>query len=107
MPFPGRNGSIRPGGCALGAGESGAVMRVVTQQALSVRKLREQVGAEATGVDLTAPVDEPTRLRLCDAVARHGCLVIRDQRFDAHAILAAGRLFGEPVTRRYANPLPG
>ena len=82
-------------------------MRVVTQQALSVRKLREQVGAEATGVDLTAPVDEPTRLRLCDAVARHGCLVIRDQRFDAHAFLAAGRLFGEPVSRRYANPLPG
>lgn len=73
---------------------------------LEIRKIRGDFGAEARGVDLARPVDPEVRRQLNEAAAQHAMLVIKGQSFDARQFLEAGRVFGEPMTRPYANPLP-
>jgi len=69
------------------------------QTSLNIRKLGEHAGAEATGVDLTKPIDAETRKRLNDAVVEHIALVVRDQHFTAEQFLEASRVFGTPMVR--------
>ena len=66
---------------------------------LKITKLGEHVGAEATGVDLTKPIDDDTRKRLNDAVVEHIALVVRDQHFTPEQFLEASRVFGTPMVR--------
>ena len=65
------------------------------EQGLRIRKIKPEIGAEATGVDLSLPVDEATRRRLYDALVDNVCLVIRDQRFTPGQYQAAAELFGQ------------
>jgi taurine dioxygenase len=78
-----------------------------TSTTLHIAKLSEHVGAEATGIDLTRPVDEETRQRLNRALVDNIALVIRDQSFTPEQFLAAASLFGEPMedhAKKYALP---
>lgn len=71
---------------------------------MKITKLKEQIGAEVTGIDLREPIDAATRQRLNEAVAEHVVLVIRDQQFTAAQYQAAAELFGELMedqNRRY------
>ena len=70
-----------------------------SKSALKITKLGEYVGAEATGVDLTQPIDEDTRRRLNEAVVEHIALVVRDQHFTPAQFLEASKVFGTPIPR--------
>ena len=84
-------------------------MSVVASPALTetmkITKLKEQIGAIVTGVDLAAPIDAAARKQLYDAVVENVVLVIRGQKHLTPAQLqAAGELFGELMedqNRRY------
>jgi taurine dioxygenase len=74
------------------------------EQTLRITKIKAHIGAEVTGIDLRRPVHEPTRQRLCDALADNVALVIRGQTFTAAQSQTAGELFGELMedqNRRY------
>ena len=62
---------------------------------LQIKKIKEHVGAIATGVDLTRPIDEATKQRLYDAAVDNVALVIRGQKFTAKQYEKAASLFGE------------
>ena len=63
---------------------------------MKITKLKEQIGAIVTGVDLAAPIGAATRKQLYDAVVENVVLVIRGQSHLTPAQLqAAGELFGE------------
>ncbi len=73
-------------------------------ETLKITRLKEQIGAEVTGVDLREPIDEATRQRIYDAAVDHVVLVIRGQQFSAAQYQAAAQLFGELMAdqnRRY------
>jgi len=84
-------------------------MSVVASPALTetmkITKLKEQIGAIVTDVDLAAPIDAATQKQLYDAVVENVVLVIRGQKHLTPAQLqAAGELFGELMedqNRRY------
>ena len=74
---------------------------------LTLTKLSEHTGIEATGVDLTKPVDADTRARLNQAFTDHSVLVVRDQQMDPHQVLEAVQLIGEVFIQhntRFALP---
>jgi taurine dioxygenase len=58
--------------------------------------LSEHTGIEVVGVDLTRPVPDDLREKLYQAYLQWSVLVVRDQNFDPHQMLAAAKLFGEP-----------
>lgn len=75
---------------------------------MKVTKLSPHIGAEITGIDLRAPVDDETRRALNAAVVEHVALVIRDQDFTPEQYLAAVSLFGEPMEQHFTQyALPG
>lgn len=61
----------------------------------SIKPLSPHTGAEISGIDLSKPVDEPTRAALNQAFADHAVLCIRDQKLDAPQFLEAMKNFGE------------
>lgn len=67
----------------------------VQEQALEITKIKDHIGAIATGVDLTKPVDPETRQRLYDAAVDHVALVIRGQTLTAKQYETAAGLFGD------------
>jgi len=71
--------------------------------ALEIKKLGEQVGAEALGVDLSKPVDEKTQHALNEAVVEHVALVIRDQKFGPNEFVQAASVFGEPMAQNFTK----
>jgi taurine dioxygenase len=74
---------------------------------MRITKIKDHIGAEVTGVDLTKPIDEETRQRLYDAAVDNVALVIRDQKFTPAQYANAARLFGELMedqNRRYLAP---
>ncbi len=74
---------------------------------MRITRIKEHIGAEVTGIDLRAPVDEDTRRRLYDALVDNVALVIRGQNFTAAQFQTAGELFGELMedqNRRYLAP---
>jgi taurine dioxygenase len=65
------------------------------ERTLKITKIKEHIGAEVTGVDLSRPIDEATRQRLYDAAVDNVALVIRDQKLTAAQYQAAAELFGD------------
>jgi taurine dioxygenase len=82
-----------------------AVASPAPTETMQITKLKEQIGAIVTGVDLAAPIDAATQKQLYDAVVQNVVLVIRGQKHLTPAQLqAAGELFGELMedqNRRY------
>ena len=77
---------------------------VLNSSGLKITKIKEHIGAEATGIDLREPVDAATVQRLQDSIAEHVVLVIRDQQFTPAQYQAACELLGELMedqNRRY------
>jgi taurine dioxygenase len=71
---------------------------------MRITKLKEHIGAEVHGVDLTQPIDPITQKKLYDALVDHVVLVIRDQKFSPQQYQDAAELFGELMedqNRRY------
>lgn len=71
--------------------------------AISIRPLGETIGVEVTGVDLRRPVDEGTRARLNDALARHVALVFRDQELTPLQFVEAAETFGPTMAQHYSQ----
>jgi taurine dioxygenase len=63
------------------------------------------VGAELSGVELTAGLDDATFAALRDALHHHGVIVLRDQKLSRAEQLAFARRFGEPEVHPIANGL--
>ncbi|MBW8487488.1 TauD/TfdA dioxygenase family protein [Actinomadura parmotrematis] len=64
--------------------------------AYRVRRAGPLFGAEITGLDLAAPVDEATADALRREFVAHKVLVFRDQHLEPEQHVAAVRIFGEP-----------
>ena len=62
---------------------------------MQITKIKDRIGAEITGIDLTQPVSAADRQAICDAAIDNVALVIRDQKFEAAQFQAAAELFGE------------
>ncbi len=74
---------------------------------LQIRGLAGALGAELRGIDLSRPLDGPTRRALDEALHRHGVLCIRDQKLDAPSLLALAQQFGTPDVHPIAKGMPG
>jgi taurine dioxygenase len=70
---------------------------------MQVRPLMEFIGAEIVGVDLSKPLDEPTKSRLYGYFADRAVLVFRDQEFDPPRFAAAAQLFGKIIPEQFDN----
>lgn len=70
---------------------------------LGITPLHPVLGALVTGVDLAAPLDEPTRHALVRALADHLALVFRDQSLTPAQYLAAAAAFGPPMAQHYSQ----
>jgi taurine dioxygenase len=64
---------------------------------VAISPLSEHIGAEATGIDLSRPLEPGDIAALRRAFVDRAVLVIRNQKLDAPAFLDAARLFGDPV----------
>lgn len=74
---------------------------------LQIRGLAGALGAELRGLDLSRPLDAPTRRALDEALHRHGVLCIRDQKLDLESLLAFAKGFGTPDVHPIAKGMPG
>lgn len=70
---------------------------------LTITPLHPALGAEVTGVDLSQPLDEPTRQMLSRALADHLALVLRDQSLTPAQYLEAASVFGPPMEQHYSQ----
>ena len=70
---------------------------------LRITPLHLSLGAEVAGVDLSAPIDEPTRRELSRALADHLALVFRGQSLTPAQYLAAASAFGPPMEQHYSQ----
>jgi taurine dioxygenase len=61
-----------------------------------LRPLGEPLGTEASGIDLSRPLDDATFAWIGRAFAEHPVLVFRDQKLGAAELAAFGRRFGSP-----------
>jgi taurine dioxygenase len=70
---------------------------------LRITPLHPSLGAEVAGVDLSAPIGEPTRHELNRALADHLALVFRGQSLTPAQYLAAASAFGPPMEQHYSQ----
>ena len=70
---------------------------------LKITRLHPSLGAEVAGVDLSKPIDAPTRQALSQALADHLALVVRDQSLTPAQYLAAASAFGPPMEQHYSQ----
>ena len=70
---------------------------------LTITPLGPTLGAEIAGVDLSRPIDEPTRQALSRALADHLALVFHDQSLTPAQYLAACSAFGPPMEQHYSQ----
>src|SRR5512143_4147893 len=61
----------------------------IAAPAMKIEKVKEQIGAIVTGIDLAHPLDGATRKKLYDAVVENVVLVIRGQEHLTPAQLQA------------------
>src|SRR4051794_8380251 len=82
-----------------------AAASTVPVQSMKIAKVKEQIGAIVTGIDLAQPIDATTRRELYDAAVENVVLVIRGQAQITPAQLqSAAEMFGELMedqNRRY------
>ena len=75
---------------------------------VQITPLHPSLGAEVTGVDLAAPIDEATRDTLSRALAEHLALVFHDQSLTPTQYLATASVFGPPMEQHYSqHHMPG
>lgn len=60
-----------------------------------ITPIKDTIGAEVTGVDLSAPLDDETVRTLRDALNAHSVLVMREQELDPRQHVEASRRFGD------------
>jgi taurine dioxygenase len=72
---------------------------------LSIASLSDCLGAEITGVDLSAPVAAADIAAMEAALSEHLLMVIRDQRLDPEQLLAALGLFGTTMNQHLSDLL--
>ena len=70
---------------------------------LTITPLHPSLGALVAGVDLSAPIDAPTRHELSRALADHLALVFRGQSLTPAQYLAAASAFGPPMEQHYSQ----
>jgi len=70
---------------------------------LEIAPLHPVIGARVAGVDLSAPIDEPTRETLSRALADHLALVFPGQSLTPAQYLAAASVFGPPMEQHYSQ----
>ena len=70
---------------------------------MNITPLHPSLGAEVSGVDLSAPLDASTRDALTQALAEHLALVFRDQSLTPQQYLAAASVFGPPMEQHYSQ----
>ncbi|MBT5812423.1 MAG: TauD/TfdA family dioxygenase [Rhodospirillaceae bacterium] len=72
---------------------------------LTITPLSDVLAAEATGIDLSEPLDDDAGETLNQAFNGHAVLCVRDQHLDPGQYVAAASLFGEPVQQvnRYSR----
>jgi taurine dioxygenase len=70
---------------------------------LKLTPLHASLGAEVAAVDLSQPIDEPTRQTLSRALADHLALVFRGQTLTPAQYLAAASVFGPPMEQHYSQ----
>jgi taurine dioxygenase len=73
---------------------------------LQVKKVGYALGAEASGVDLTLPLDQETIVEIRQAWLEHPVLYFRSQGLDADQLAAFTRQFGE-LDKNETAPLRG
>ncbi|MDE3001411.1 MAG: TauD/TfdA family dioxygenase [Gemmatimonadota bacterium] len=67
----------------------------MTYRQTTVRPIAGALGAEISGVDLSAPLDDASFADIHAAYLEHLVLFFPDQRLDPEALIALGRRFGE------------
>src|SRR5512145_2333794 len=70
---------------------------------IAISPLSPSLGAEVTGVDLSAPLDASTRDALTQALAEHLALVFRDQSLTPAQYLEGASVFGPPMPQHYSQ----
>ena len=70
---------------------------------MKVTSLHPSLGAEIAGVDLSRPVDAPTREALGRALGEHLALVFHDQTLTPEQYLRAASVFGPPMEQHYTQ----
>jgi taurine dioxygenase len=78
----------------------------MTADRLGIRPLSAALGAEISGVDLAAPLDERTIGALRAALLEHIVIFFREQTLSPQALLALARRFGEVVEYPFVRGLP-
>lgn len=76
-------------------------------QTMQIRKIKDHIGAEVTGIDLREDIDAATQERLYNALVDNVALVIRGQDFTAKDFETAASRFGELMedqNRMYLAP---
>jgi taurine dioxygenase len=68
-----------------------------------ISPLHPSLGAQVAGVQLSTPIDAPTRLALTRALADHLALVFHDQSLTPSQYLAAASVFGPPMEQHYSQ----
>jgi taurine dioxygenase len=68
-----------------------------------ISPLHPSLGAQVAGVQLSTPIDAPTRLALTRALADHLALVFHDQSLTPAQYLAAASVFGPPMEQHYSQ----
>lgn len=71
------------------------------------RRVTGTLGAEISGVDLCAPMDDATVAALTDALVEHKVLFFRDQPLTTEQHLAFGRRFGTLEVHPFTEAAPG
>ena len=64
---------------------------------LQVRALSPAIGAEISGIDLSQPIDEPTKQKLLDIWHENLVILIRGQDLDEDSHVRFADAFGEPA----------
>lgn len=70
---------------------------------VTITRLHPALGADISGVDLSRPVDAPTRDELTRALAEHLALVFHDQSLTPEQYLSAASVFGPPMEQHYSQ----
>jgi taurine dioxygenase len=68
-----------------------------------ISSIHPSLGAEVAGVDLSAPMDGPTRQALSRALSDYLALVFHDQSLTPAQYLAAASVFGPPMEQHYSQ----
>ena len=79
---------------------------LATMDRLMVRPLSAALGAEVTGVDLAAALDDAAVAALRAALLEHVVIFFRDQALEPDALVALARRFGPVVEYPYVRGLP-